>query len=236
MKKFLLSLVCIFSLFSASGCFCSKPAQIYYVINAKNNENLDYRIVVEVQRIYRAPIDAACYKKVDDELQLIPNASTISDCYDSEGKYFEKATHALAEKADIEDPVTVSNEFVKSGENTYTSNKREIPDNSEHSIVYNVKIESLNTSFTKKEKEFYVKALSVDSILGGMIKEDAMDRVDVTLPTVDKTINSEKYYFVGKGENIVFSVKLRDLTTKDLEISKIGEIKLNFDLEFKLVD
>ena len=51
-----------------------------------------------------------------------------------------------------------------------------------------------------------------------------------------KVIVSQKYYFVGKGENIVFSVKLRDLTTKDLEISKIGEIKLNFDLEFKLVE
>lgn len=236
MKKFLLSLICIFSLFSASGCFCSKPAQIYYVINASNYENLDYRIMVDVERVYRAPIDAACYKKVEDELQLIPNAGTISDCYDAEGNYFEKATNALAERTNIEDTVIVSNEFVKHGNSEYISNKREIPDNSEHSIVYTIKIESLNTSFTKKEKKFYVKAITVDSILGGMIKEDAMDRVEVTLPSNLTTINNEKYYFVDKGESIEFSVKLRNLTNKDLEISKIGEVKLSFNLEFKTVE
>lgn len=227
MKKILLSLICIFCLFSTSGCFCAKPAKIYYVVNVENHENFDYQIKVEVQRIYRAPIDAACYEKVNDELQLIPNAGAISDCYDAEGNYFEKATNALAEKTDLEKPFNVTNYFIENKKSTYTSSKREIPDNSDHSIVYTVKIEN------RDDAKFYIKAIDVDSILGGMIKEEAMERVKVTLPTVDTTINNERYYLVNKNKTIEFSVQLRDLTTKDLEISKIGEIKLDFNFEFK---
>lgn len=243
LSKILISLVCVFSVIFSTGCSCTKRAEIYYDINIKSEDgsNLTQKleVIVTVEKKFREPKDTPCYKKVEDEYVLIEDASGIYKCYTEEGKYFEKATYNREEKETIHEKVLMTNDITDKGKEVNAKSKTfAVPDKKQYSLVYTISIRNFSSWYQSAggREDYYVKAIDETVLLGNMVKDKAIDKVKITLPEINTTIDGNSYYLVEDGETIKLKVEIKDLNNKDLELPKKGELKLDFDLVFRNVD
>jgi len=244
MKRFILNIcvcfICFVSIIATSACSCSKTIQTYAEvgvseIDSKQFFDFNFEIKLIVEQKYREPANTACYEKVEDEFVLIKDASYISDCYDAEGNYFEKANHKLAEKKVLSEEVIFDLETQDIGDvENYISQKNEIPEEEKQSLIYRVIVENKDKWFNGiGNNSFYVKELKAEDILNGLIKESSLDKVQFTMPEATESIDGESYIYVKANSSIEFIVELKGLTEDDLELSKGTDLKLNFDLNLR---
>lgn len=228
-KILCINLVCIFSLIATFGCSCSRVMNVYYEINISNEngeENTsNLSITTIITKKFRAPVNTPCYKKVGDSYELIKDAEGISECYDENGNYFERATYALAEKVELdkEFPVTTRNNL-----KTYTSSKYEMPKEEKHSLIYEFKIKNHGT------ESIFIKEFGIQEIVNGILKEESMSKVVVTMPMSNLIVENENEYFkIDSDKEIVIKVEVKGLKVKDSSNKKTKDLKLNLPIVIK---
>lgn len=240
MKKFcfkiLMSLICVITFIGASGCACSKNIDVYYhaKITNESGENVKKKLEVKVETgiKYRENMNTPCYKKVDDRLELIEDARNVCDCYDKDGNYFEKATFTKAEYEKLDETYIMNNEYYDRGISVESiSKKTKLPKKGTYSLYYTITLHNYDARYqTGNLQEYYIKALTKEEILGGLLTEKGLEKIEFTAPQVEATFDGQSYYFLEKQESVVIKIGLKNLTKEDFELTKMKELKLNFDI------
>lgn len=245
MKKFLKiicgCLVTVFCLCASFGCSCSKPLNMKLSVTYSNGTEEGaplYNIysTIKVYTKFREPADTACYQKIEDELVLIEDATGVSSCYDAGGNKFEKATYKNTDKQLLQTTVYKSTEKVNEQNiMVHESNLKEFPENSNYGFRFEIVIENL------EKFPLYFKEVDVQSLLGGALKEESIEKIQLKDTYTDVTINGENYYTIKKHKYILDDVfdkldntvtiiiEVKNLTNKDLN-EKLDNLTMNLNI------
>lgn len=207
--KILLSLVCIFSFISVTACSCFNKISVYYVVDIYNEDGLGFKnklaVYVKVEKRFRTAEEATATKL---EKQEIAKDSIVGVAYSKE-------------------EIKISKE----------SKKFDLPDEPQ-GLIFTVNLRNYDadntlTNSQREKKKFYVKAPTKEEILGGLVKQESLEKVTLITPEPELVQGEEKYYLLEVGEILEFSVEIKGLTKKDMELSKTSNLKLYFDLKVR---
>ena len=131
--------------------------------------------------------DFKCYEKSDItyyKLLSPEDAEGRSQCYNSIGEKFERATYSMAEKMELENNTAVSKRL-----NLYSfnSSKTKVPSNENYSLIYDFEI------INNESRTIYVEALDLDTITKGKVKKSGYKKIKLTEPTL--VFMEDKYYY-----------------------------------------
>ena len=231
MKFICFSLMFVISLSVVFGCGCSKPLNVSYSINLINEDandtetkNIEIRTIVDKK--FREPANTACYQKVEDKYELIPNAEGVSICYDKDGNKFEKATYKNVDKLELD---RVFPMLENSGISSYTSKKSyELPENQQHSIIFEFEVRN------RQGDDLFIKEFTAKDLFGDQLNESGLKKVTITAPKkmYGEQGNESDYYLLEEDSEITFKIELKGLTNKDTK-KNVKDVTFNLALILK---
>ena len=166
-----------------------------------------------------------CYEYVENTYyKLLKNPEGISECYDADGNYFERATYDLAEKVEVEKSTKVIS--TTNDKFSYNSNSNTIPNNKNYSYIYDFRIKN------NENQTMYIEALDFGTIIGENIKEESAKKIKITQPSNIEFIYNKFYYVIDAKSEITVTIEIKNLLTSDTK-EKTKDLNMNILITVK---